>query len=248
MLAILSPAKRIRPCPCPYGLAPTRPAFRKEAAELGELLRGYSPWQLESLLGVSPELALDAFALCQGFDAAAPGSPALLAYQGLAYWNLDPGGFSREDLLAAQERLRILSALYGVLRPLDGISPHRLDFLARLRPGGKTLYRWWGEKICRELFSAGEPVVNLCSGEYARAAAPWLGPGDVFLTVRFLQRRGGRLVTRPTAAKAARGQMARWLVLERLTRPEELTAFSWEGYRFSPELSHSLEYVFFQED
>jgi cytoplasmic iron level regulating protein YaaA (DUF328/UPF0246 family) len=247
MLAILSPAKRIQPCPCPPGVPLTEPVFRREAGRLGELLRGYAPWQLESLLGVSPQLGLDAFALSRDFDPDVPGSPALLAYQGLAYWNLDPGSFSREDLLAAQERLRILSTLYGVLRPLDGISPHRLDFLAKIRPDGKTLYRWWGDRLRRELFSAGEPVVNLCSQEYAKAVSPWLLPGDVFITVRFLQQRGGRLVTRPTAAKAARGQMARWLVLRRVREPEELVAFDWEDYRFSPELSGPFLYTFLQE-
>lgn len=248
MLAILSPAKRLAPAPCPEGLALTSPLFPAEARELGELLRGYTPWQLESLMGISPELALDAFAICQGFDPGAPAAPALLAYHGLAYQHLDAPTLSPGEVAAAQGRLRILSALYGVLRPLDGVCPYRLDFMAKLRPGGKTLYRWWGDKLYRELFSAGEPVVNLCSGEYAKAVEPWLKPGDRFITVRFLQRSRGRLLTKATAAKAARGAMARWIIREGADRPEQLPAFSQGGWRFSPELSGPLRYAFLLEE
>lgn len=237
MLVILAPAKRMVPAPCPPGLAMSRPVFLPEARQLGELLRQYAPWQLEGLLSVSPELALDAFALCRDFDPEAPAAPALLAYRGLAYRHLDAAGLTPGEISAAQERLRILSALYGVLRPLDGISPYRLDFLARLRPEGKTLYRWWGDKLYRELFRRGEPVVDLCSGEYTRAVAPWLRGGDRLVAVRFLQRRRGKLVTQATAAKAARGEMARWILRAGIERPEDLTAFRWEGWRWSPELS-----------
>lgn len=248
MLAILSPAKRLAPAPCPEGLALTSLLFPAEARELGELLRGYAPWQLESLMGISPELALDAFAICQGFDPGAPAAPALLAYHGLAYQHLDASTLSPGEVAAAQGRLRILSALYGVLRPLDGVCPYRLDFMAKLRPGGKNLYRWWGDKLYRALFSAGEPVVNLCSGEYARAVEPWLRPGDRFTTVRFLQRRKGKLVTLPTAAKAARGRMARWIIQNGPTRPEELAAFRWGGWRIDPERSGGGELVFLLEE
>ena len=248
MIAILSPAKRLAPAPCPPGLEMTAPVFLREAKELGELLKSYSPWQLESLLSVSPGLALDAFALCRDFDPEQPAAPAILAYHGLAYRHLDAPALSPGELLNARGRLRILSALYGILRPLDGVCPHRLDFMARLRPGGKTLYRWWGDKLYRELFSAGEPVVNLCSGEYAKAIEPWLKPGDRFITVRFLQRSRGRLLTKATAAKAARGAMARWIIREGPDRPEQLPAFSQGGWRFSPELSGPFRYAFLLEE
>lgn len=248
MLVILSPAKRLSPAPCPPGLSLTTPAFLEEARELGDLLRAYSPWQLEGLLSVGPELALDAFALCQSFAPDTPAAPAVLAYHGLAYQHLAAQTLTPGELSAAQERLRILSALYGVLRPLDGVCPYRLDFMAKLRPGGKTLYRWWGDKLYRELFSAGEPVVNLCSGEYAKAVEPWLKPGDRFITVRFLQRSRGRLLTKATAAKAARGAMARWIIREGADRPEQLPAFSQGGWRFSPELSGPLRYAFLLEE
>lgn len=248
MLAILAPAKRMHPASCPPGLEMTRPAQLPEARQLGELLRQYAPWQLEGLLSVSPELALDAFALCRDFDPDAPAAPALLAYRGLAYRHLDAASLTPGELAAAQDRLRILSALYGVLRPLDGISPYRLDFMAKLRPEGKTLYRWWGDKLYRELFRTGEPVVDLCSGEYSRAVTPWLRPGDRLVTVRFLQRRRGRLVTQATAAKAARGEMARWLLRGGAERPEELTAFRWEGWRWSPELSEGEQVVFLWDE
>lgn len=248
MIAILSPAKRLAPAPCPPGLGMTVPVFLREAKELGKLLKSYSPWQLESLLSVSPGLALDAFALCRDFDPEQPAAPAILAYRGLAYQHLDAPALSPEEVAAAQGRLRILSALYGVLRPLDGTAPYRLDFMAKLRPEGKDLYSWWGDKLHRELFSAGETVVNLCSGEYSRAVEPWLRPGDRWVTVRFLQWKKGRLVTRATAAKAARGRMARWIIQTGPARPEALAEFCWGGWRFSPERSGRDELVFLLEE
>lgn len=248
MIAILSPAKRLAPAPCPPGLEMTVPVFLREAKELGELLKSYSPWQLESLLSVSPGLALDAFALCRDFTPEQPVAPAVLAYHGLAYQHLDAPALTPEELLNAQGRLRILSALYGVLRPLDGVAPYRLDFMAKLRPEGKNLYSWWGDKLCRELFSAGETVVNLCSGEYSRAVEPWLRPGDRWVTVRFLQWKKGRLVTQATAAKAARGRMARWIIQTGPARPEALSGFCWGGWRFSPERSGRDEMVFLLEE
>ena len=126
MLVILSPAKNMHRVPTPPPA--TRPMFLQQTETLAASMKRYAPFQLESVLKVNPQLALRAFTDIQDWNASIPGSPALLSYHGLAYSALDAATLSREDLTFAQDTLRILSAFYGVLRPLDNILPHRLDF------------------------------------------------------------------------------------------------------------------------
>lgn len=243
MRVVLSPAKNMRPVSI-EGMALTRPMFEKETRRLARELKGYDAWQLESLLAVNPALALRAFLDFQDFQWEKEGSPALLSFYGLAYQHIHPEDFTPEDLPFAQEHLRILSAFYGLLRPLDGIQPYRLEMAGRLRVDGQNLYRFWGDKPCRALFDGGEPVVNLASGEYAKALLAHLGPQDRPVTCRFEVRRRGKRVMLATEAKMARGEMARAVIKNRLTRPEELWSFEWEGYAFEPALSDERLYVY----
>ena len=137
MLVILSPAKNMHRVPTPPHA--TRPMFLQQPETLAASMKRYAPFQLESVLKVNPQLALRAFTDIQDWNASIPGSPALLSYHGLAYSALDAATLSREDLTFAQDTLRILSAFYGVLRPLDNILPHRLDFESSFRCCGKTM-------------------------------------------------------------------------------------------------------------
>ena len=242
MIAFLSPAKNMRPAPAP-GVSLTRPVFQREADRLASLLRKYSPWELESLLQINPSLAMKAAGYYQDF-AEAPASAALSAYYGLAFQHLDAASLTPEDYAWAGEHLRILSALYGVLRPADGIRPYRLELQSRLRVEGQSLYAFWGERIARELFKTGEPVIHLASGEYARAVLPHRRPGDICITCEFSILRRGKRTTLATGAKMARGEMARFLVKNRLERPTDLQAFEWDGYAFAPALSDETRYVF----
>ena len=246
MLVLLSPAKNMADA-TGEGLPLTGPVFLPETGPILRALRAYSPWQLESLMKVNPEIALKTFDFYQKFDPALPGSPAALCYHGLAYQNLDAASFTGEDFAFAQQSLRFLSAFYGVLRPLDGMLPYRLDFLCPVKVEGKRLYSYWGDRIYQEIFSSGEPVADLCSGEYSRAFDPYRTGREPFVRCRFLQWRKGKWVTLPTEAKMARGQMARAVVKHRWTRPEQLRDFSWAGYEFIPQLSTGEEYVFRKE-
>lgn len=246
MLAFLSPAKNMRPPPA-GGPAPTRPLFLPQARLLARQMKECSAWQLESLLRISPELAMRAFVDYQNFDAASPGWPALLSYRGLAYSTMAPDHFSDGTLAFAQGHVRILSALYGVLRPLDGISPHRLELQCPVRVRGESLYAFWGDRLYRSLFTGGQPVVNLASAEYAKAVLPFLQLGDSLVTCEFMQPVHGRFVTRPTEAKMARGGMIRFLCENRLERPEQLQAFEENGYAFRADLSTAERYRFVKE-
>ena len=243
MIAVLSPAKNMRAASMD-GLELTLPQFREQTEQLASQLKGYQPYELESLMKISPGLALRAFQDYQDFRFDQGGSAAALSYHGLAYQNLNAADFSLEDFAFASKHLRILSAVYGLLRPADAIRPYRLELQCRIKIENGSLYQFWGDRIYRALFAEGRTVINLASGEYARVVQPYVKPEDRWITCDFLVRRRGRLVTLATGAKMARGQMARAIIKNRWQEPECLRQFVWEGYEFCEELSSPRRYAF----
>ena len=230
----------------------TLPIFWEEALSLSQLLKTLSPWQLETILEVNPQLALKAFEQLQRFDPHAGEIPALLAYYGLQYQHLAAWDFTASDFMSAQQRLRIVSGLYGILRPLDRIMPYRLEMQCKMDFYGKRLYRYWGSRLCQQLLMEDETLINLASKEYAKAILPY-APAEKIITCDFfvekpIPKGGKRLRSIPTASKMARGEMARFLVKNRLQQPEQLQAFDWQGFRFIPALSDNTHYVFTRED
>lgn len=244
MVAILSPARNLRPATAAQPL--TVPEFAGEAQQLAAALRAYSPWQLESLLDVPPERALQLYDTYQAFGGDGNGQlyPALLAYNGAAYRNMSPEDFTPAEMAYAQAHLRVLSALYGMLRPLDGVQIHRLGLKKEFSPGGENLHAFWGSKLYRSLFAKATPVVNLASMEYAKLVTPFMQPGDRMVTCRFLVDKPGGARGTVSTVRAARGLMARFMVKHQLAHPEELQAFEEDGYVFIPARSTGSEYVF----
>ena len=173
----------------------------------------------------------------------------MLAFRGDTYIGMRAETFDAPDMDFAQQHLRILSGLYGVLRPLDLIQPYRLEMgssLANAR--GNTLYAWWGERIAKELRkqarSTGSAVlVNLASQEYF-GAVDTAALGLRVVTPQFKEKRGGVLKIISFSAKRARGAMAGFAIRNRLQDPEALKAFDEDNYRFRPELSGENEWVF----
>lgn len=245
MIAILSPAKNMRAASL-KGLVLTNPVLFERTRRLVPMLRAMEPWELESRLKINPQLALKAFSDFQEFEAPGGESPALLSYHGLAYQNLEAESLNLEDFAFAGDCLRILSAFYGVLRPSDAIKPYRLEFQCGFQPNGKTLYRFWGDSIYRELFQNGDTVINLASKEYSKTITPFLALKDRMITCDFLTYRRGKLITLAALAKMARGRMARFLIDNRIREPERLREFSWEGYEFSSEHSDGENFRFIQ--
>ena len=246
MIAILSPAKNMRAASL-KGLVLTNPVLFERTRRLVPMLRAMVPWELESRLKINPQLALKAFSDFQEFEAPGGESPALLSYHGLAYQNLEAESLNLEDFAFAGDCLRILSAFYGVLRPSDAIKPYRLEFQCGFQPNGKTLYRFWGDSIYRELFQNGDTVINLASKEYSKTITPFLALKDRMITCDFLTYRRGKLITLAALAKMARGRMARFLIDNRIREPERLREFSWEGYEFSSEHSDGENFRFIQK-
>ena len=246
MIALISPAKNMRPR-SREGVQPRRPLFGQSAGELLEKLRDLAPAQLESLMGINPELALTACAYFAQCDLEAEGWTALTAYNGLQYKNIEPETLTGEEFDFLREHLFILSGFYGLVRPDDGIQPYRLEMGGKLRFGGKNLDQFWGDRLYRTIFEKGQPVIDLASAEYSRAVSPFLKKEDQFIRCDFLVRRKGALKTLATEAKMARGRMVRAIAQNRWDAPEELKAFCWNGYAFSAALSDSGKMVFVKE-
>lgn len=240
MLALISPAKRLDPSPRPGIAGTTTPDFLDEAETLVVRLRKLSPAKLASLMEVSEPLAAENHARYRAWqrpftpDNAAP---AILMFRGDVYAGLDADSFEAKDLNFAQKHLRILSGLYGFLRPLDLIQPYRLVMGTRFPTGSPaTLYDFWGTKIADSINAsvAGEKkptVVNLASKEYFGAVDLDALCARV-ITPAFREEQGGELKLNSFFAKKARGLMARYIILNRLKSPDDLLDFDLEGYAY----------------
>lgn len=255
MLILLSPSKTLDFDTPPPVKKSTRPALREEAGQLVARLREFPPAQLGRLMGVSDRLAaqvFDHFRLWQDSPKPARGKQALFAYQGDVYAGLDAGSLSAADIDHAQQHLRILSGLYGVLRPLDVIQPYRLEMGAPLAAGGgKNLYEYWGDRVTRELKKAlrkGGVVLNLASQEYFKAVDA-AGLDTRVITPTFKDKKDGKYRFMSFYGKKARGQMARYLIQRRLKRPDSLKkSYDVDGYRYNKGLSTDDQWVFTREE
>lgn len=255
MILVLSPAKTQDFATPPPTEICTQPALLAESARLVKLLRALDLPALAGLMGISDQLA----ALNQGRYAQwrrpftrANAKQAVFAFNGDAYGGLEAAGLAPAELDFAQAHLRILSGLYGCLRPLDLIQPYRLEMKIRLgNPRGRDLYAFWGDRLTaaldRDLHREPAPearvLVNLASTEYFKALDPGALTGRV-LTPVFQDWSRGAFQVVGFHAKRARGLMARFALRQRLDRPEGLQAFQAEGYGFTPEASTADRWVF----
>ncbi len=252
MLILLSPAKNMNFDPAPGAPAATKAAFLKEAREIAAVARELPPAKLGKLMGISDKLAAlnhERFAAFRGDGKSNVQKQAALAFNGDVYLGLDARTMSAEDFAFAQNHLRILSGLYGLLRPLDAIEPYRLEMgLALKNPRGKTLYEFWGEAIAKEINKAvaGQAdgaVVNLASTEYFTAVDLNALEGPV-ITPSFREEKDGKLRSLQFFAKRARGLMARWAIDNNVVRADDLKKFAVAGYKFRAKLSSEKAWLF----
>lgn len=253
MLLVLSPSKTLdfaSPLPVKGGF--TVPRLLDDSQALIARLRTCPEAALSKLMGISPKLAALNAARYRAFHTPFTvdnARPALFAFRGDVYEGLAAETFTSAEIAEADQRLRILSGLYGVLRPRDLIQPYRLEMGTRLAtPRGKNLYAFWGTRITEvlnaDLAAQGDDVVvNLASQEYFAAIRPEALAGRV-VTPLFKERKGDTLRVVGLHAKRARGEMAAWILRKRPKTPRGLRAFTGMGYRFAPELSHGDEMVF----
>lgn len=241
MLTVISPAKRLDWAA--RDVVMTTPRFQADADRLAGVAKQLSAADLARLMDISPSLAaLNADRFAQ-FDTTRDDTrPAALAFAGDTYQGLEAGSLEGDDLRFAQDRLRILSGLYGVLRPLDAIQAYRLEMGSRLETGaGPNLYAYWGDRLARALNDDAQDLgtdtlINCASVEYFTAVDPAALALRV-ITPQFLEDKPGGPKIVSFHAKKARGAMARFIVERRLTDPAAILDFDTGGYSHEPELS-----------
>lgn len=260
MIIVLSPAKTLDFSPPPLAIEHSQAAFLDDSQLLIERLRQLLPAEIASLMGLSDKLAV--LNATRFADWAPPFTPhnalqAVFAFNGDVYEGLDARHLSADDLRFAQQHLRILSGLYGVLRPLDLMQAYRLEMGTRIdNVRGKDLYAFWGERLARAIAAdlgdgnadasaAGSPrtLVNLASEEYFKA----LGGKRLGLPVVqpvFEDWSSGRYKVVSFFAKRARGLMARYAIVNRLEDAAALRDFAVEGYAFAADASDAQRWVF----
>jgi len=253
MILVISPAKSLDFTTPPHTGVFTQPDFLAESARLVKLLRELSIDELAGLMGISDALAaLNAGRFSQWRRPFTPDNAkqAVLAFDGDVYGGLNAPGLGQGDLDFAQDHLRILSGLYGCLRPLDLIRPYRLEMKTRLaNPRGADLYAFWGDRLTGAVNRLlgqghGDPVlVNLASAEYFKALDPRAVAGRIITPVFEDWSRGAFRVV-GFHAKRARGLMCRYAIRKRLEEPGKLKAFKEEGYRFESGASDGDRWVF----
>lgn len=243
---IISPAKKMRVSDAPpWPLH--EPRFLARAEQLAGVVRALERDEAQRLWGCSDRLADLNYRRFQAMDLTRDETAAVVAYEGIQYTHLAPQVMEAGQLDWLQEHLRILSGLYGILRPLDGVVPYRLEMQARLATReARDLYAFWDDSLYEALAAEGcSLVVNVASKEYSRAVTPWVRPdGPQVLTCLFGTIRDGRLRQAPTEAKAARGTFVRWCAERGVERSEELVGFCERGYALDERRSDGATLVF----
>ena len=256
MLILISPAKTLDFDTPPVTRKSTTPDFLDQSAELIGGLKKLSPADISGLMSISDKLGLlnfDRYHSWQPPFTTANAKQAVLAFKGDVYTGLDAEALSAADFTFAQKHLRILSGLYGLLKPLDLIQPYRLEMGTRFaNDRGSNLYDFWGSRITDAVNNAlpkrgPRVVINLASNEYFKAVQPKVLDARVITPV-FKDWKNGQYKIISFFAKKARGMMSAYIIQSRLTDPEAIKAFDVAGYGYAPELSGNNEWVFTRQD
>ena len=251
MLVVISPAKRLDWAEV-SATVPTTPDFQEDAVRLVRTARNLGLGDLQKLMDLSPDLARlnrDRFRSFTNEPTAEDTRPAALAFAGDTYQGLEAASMDVDELAFAQEHLRILSGLYGVLRPLDAIQPYRLEMGSRLKTRrGSNLYQYWRDGLSKALnaqaLQTGSAVLVNCASQEYFGAVDLKALKLSVVTPMFMEDKSGTLKIVSFFAKKARGAMARFIIQRRLSTPETLRDFDSGGYKFRPNLSTPDKPVF----
>jgi len=241
---IISPAKKMvedTDSLPPEGL----PELIDRAEVLRNWIRGLTYDEKKALWACSDAIAEQNAERFEHMDLRRNLTPALLAYDGIQYAYMAPSVFAEDEFAYVQERLRILSGFYGVLRPMDGVVPYRLEMQAKAAVDGHAnLYDFWGSELYDAVLDDSRIIVNLASKEYAKAIERHLKPGDTYITCVFGELVGEKVVQKGVYAKMARGEMVRHLASIGAGEPEQLKGFATSGYSYDESRSTEDMYVF----
>ena len=254
MLAVLSPAKSLDFHTPAATRKATAPRFLDDAATLIDGLAKLAPGEVSDLMGVSTKLGeVNCNRYAEWRKDPTGGKQAALAFTGDVYMGLQAWNLNARELASLQRRVRILSGLYGLLRPLDVIHPYRLEMGTRFANArGRDLYAFWGDRVTRALNEdiaahRHKTLVNLASNEYWRVVRPDALEARV-LSTRFLDRKNGQYKIISFYAKRARGLMAGYIACHRVETAKALKGFDWQGYRYSKGHSTDDELAFVRDE
>ena len=247
MKIILSPAKKMitdTDSIEPIGL----PEFIDKTTEILSWLRDKSKEELKAVWKCNDKILEQSFYRLENMNLYQMLTPAVLSYEGIAFQYMAPSVFEDMQFEYVQNHLRILSAFYGVLKPMDGVTPYRLEMQSRVGIGdAKNLYEYWGNLLYRSVIDDSRVIINLASKEYSKCIEKYLTPQDRYITITFCELSGNKLVTKGTYAKMARGEMVRFMAENNIENPVEIQKFDRIGYSFRSDLSSDSEYVFERE-
>lgn len=252
MLLVISPAKTLDYDTAPQTDIYTIPDFLEDSQELINRARKYSTLDISEIMDVSSKIAELNFNRFEAWHT--PFTPdnakqAILAFKGDVYTGLEAETFSKKDFQFAQKHLRILSGLYGLLRPLDLMQAYRLEMGRKIdNERGKNLYEFWGTIITEALNeqlknTRSKHLINLASNEYFKAVKPKLLNAEI-ITPAFKDWKNGDYKMMGVYAKKARGMLSRYIIQNQITDPEKMKSFKEDGYQFNESLSNGNNWVF----
>lgn len=243
MKIILSPAKKMKINTEEVCLG--MPVFMEQTEEIMKWMQGLSYEQAKELWVCNDKIARENFERFARMDLYQQLTPAILSYEGIAYQYMAPSVFEYGQFDYVQENLRILSGFYGVLKPMDGVVPYRLEMQAKAKIGThRNLYEYWGERLYQEVRDDSRVIINLASKEYSKCIEKYLKPQDTYITCIFGELSKGKVIQKGVYAKMARGEMVRFMAEKQVNSMEEMKNFDRLGYEFSPDKSDEKTYVF----
>lgn len=252
MKILLSPAKSIDTSKVEKIYNSSSPGFLKETNQLVSKLRKMNAQKLSKLMSISKDLAELNIMRYKNYEDPLVQSdevvPSILAFSGEVYRGLDAHQLSEKELIYSNEKIRILSGLYGILKPMDLLYPYRLEMGMKweVSPNCKNLYQFWSKKVTQQLKSEldkEEVIVNLASNEYFKVIDRKLLKNKIITPV-FKEFKNGEYKIVMMYAKHARGAMARWLIQNEISDVEELKNYQVDGYLFDENLSNDSDWIF----
>ena len=221
------------------------PAFLDKTKEILDWMKGKSKEELKLIWKCNDKIAEQNFDRLENMNLDKMLTPAILSYEGIAFQYMAPSVFEGGQFKYIQNHLRILSAFYGVVKPMDGVTPYRLEMQAKAAIGdARNLYDYWGDMLYRSVIDDSRIIVNLASKEYSKCIEKYLTSKDNYITITFCELSGDKLVTKGTYAKMARGEMVRFMAETGIEDPTDIKRFNRLGYVFRADLSSESEYVF----
>lgn len=247
MIIMLSPAKNMKHIEA-FDRDLSLPCFIDNTKEIVENIKAFSIEDFKNRMKINEKLAILNKNRFENIKFDTLGSPAILTYDGIQYKNIEADSFTKQDEEFADNCIRIISGLYGIIKPYDSIYEYRLEMQTKLQVREfKNLYEYWGNSIYEQLIKEKRAIVNLTSNEYSKSIEKFIKDSDTCITCTFKVSKNGKLKVESTQAKKARGMMVKYIVKNRVRDTEELKKFNLGGYKYQENLSDNGEYIFVKE-